>query len=505
MKPGKGRKKQGLAMQKFKESSKIRDPSVTPTEGQDEDLIPIINQPKLFSTYFIQEGRLGLGQAGASFDDLEDWFGHIKEAWNTQLREKRVSQEVVDVIPHAIEKTFCHLVLAFLGGLKVMYYGSETKMSTKVLMQEGSKYLQHLMTPWQDVNLESIKIAEKQEERAKQDTDWSVPDILLRHLFRNNIKTPYVSHTLIVYLLGQWSEWASKHEGLVPMSLDWNSFQKTCIEVVFQKTGDTFGIKLETLGEIYDSSVNSRNPRIQSRPLVVTEESNESTKSHDSVKFFQFLKNAGQSFFKTFGELGQQKKNFFEELERTLVAKHLGQNKHPENIEDPSKDLRAMPCLKMVYNAIEIVEAQIAPAFVGILVLLNGKKEEHSTNSTLKNLLLHGWAFLQEYFSQWKDLNMNEKDSTGIYMFERQKFRGRIQFQSPRRTMQFYMKKEKSYSEYSVAWYLAEVWYDSVFYEPFDQRSAIAFEARPLDENILKNYFSKNGKVAGSQRISFDI
>ncbi|KAG0141028.1 hypothetical protein CROQUDRAFT_99316 [Cronartium quercuum f. sp. fusiforme G11] len=374
-------------------------------------------------------------------------------------------------------------------------------MSTKVLMQEGSKYLQHWMTPWQDVNLESIKLTEEKT-RANKNTDWSDLGTVFKYLFRKDEKNPYIPYALIIYLLGQWSEWASTHEGLVPMSLDRNSFRTTSIQVCFQKTGETLGMELETLGKIYDSSVNSRNPRIQSRPSVVTEKSNQSTRSPASMELFKFLKNVGEKFFVVFSELDLQRKNFSKELEPTLVAKHLSQNKYPENIEDPSKDPRARKYLRMVSNAVRLVVDQIAPAFMGILVLLNGNKEK---NPTLKNLLLHGWAFFQKHFSQWIDLNMKKKDPAGVYFFERQKFEGQFEFQSPRRTMQFYMKKNKMYSGYSFAWYLAELWYDSVFYEPFDQRSAVAFEARPLDDKILKNYFFEGSGVAGSQRISFHI
>ncbi|KAG0139049.1 hypothetical protein CROQUDRAFT_102270 [Cronartium quercuum f. sp. fusiforme G11] len=490
-----GPKKKSLALKTFTKFSKIGDQSVTPTTEGQVDLIPSDKHPKFFRDFFIEEGKLGVGQAGMIFDDLEDWFESMKSEWALQSSGKK---QVEDAIPRVIEKILCHLVLPFLGGLKVMYYGSMTKMSTKILMQEGSKYLQDIMTPLRTAKLESIELPIVNF-RTTEAIDWSNPDTLLKHLFRGNGGVSHISHALIVYLLSNWSQWASTHEGVIPISHDWNSFQKTCIEVFFQKTGDNIGKSLNDLAKIYHASANSRNPMIQSRPLEIRKGQRRLSNIFTSGIWHNYMREVGQQYSKEFGELDNKMKSFFKELEIALKTEHYKQNNYPRKIENQFKNPKAQKYLKMISNAITIAKDQIAPTFVGFLAL---KNENQKGTPSLKNLVLHAWAFVQEYFSQWKHLNMKEEDQTGIYIFGKERFSQRFEVQSPKRTMHSLLQEPEKFSVYKFSWYLAQLWYDSVLYQPFDQTSAVPFTVGPLGEGDLRDFYYKSREDAESQHIS---
>ncbi|KAG0146209.1 hypothetical protein CROQUDRAFT_92975 [Cronartium quercuum f. sp. fusiforme G11] len=491
----KGRKRKTVGMGMYNKGLEISDSSVTPTKSQNVDLIPPKKQTKLLGDFFILEGRLAMGQAGEIFDDLEDYFERIKNAWIIRSSRKRFRNgDLVEaVIPRAFEKILCYLVLGYLGGLKVMYYGSNTKMSAKLLMQEGSKYLKYFTANWSSVTLESIEI-QGDKIRATSKTEWSDPMTILTHLFHQENRRPYVSHTLILYMLGKWPDWASRHELVLPISHDSYSFQKTCINVCFQKIGLILSRNPRDLGKIYKPSVDSRNPVIQLRPLKV--ESNKSRRIYASEGFFKFLKEVGEDYGRKLDKLDLQMKSFFEKLKKTLVAQHLEQNNYPQGLRNLDEIVEARKYWVMISIAIQRFE-DIAPAFVGVLALLN---QDPKVTSGLENLLLHGCRFFQEYFSQFQNLNMKEEALHGIYNSDREKFRGYLEFQSPRRTMQLFMAPEKLYSELSFACYLAKLWYDSLFYKPFDQTSALAFTVMPLDEQKLQTLYQESLLAATSQR-----
>ncbi|KAG0139100.1 hypothetical protein CROQUDRAFT_102180 [Cronartium quercuum f. sp. fusiforme G11] len=464
-----------------------------PTEEQSRDFISTTHHKNIYSKFFIQEGKLSIGQAGEIFDALEDWFEAIKVKWIENLKEMfpNDQKKVDDTISYVTEKLFCHLVLGFLGGLKMMYYGSGTKMSTKVLMQEGSKYLQVFMLPWKNVRLESILNTQKQGSTSDR-VEWFHTENVLTHLFMVDKSVPYISHTLIVYMLG---DWASKHNEVSHIITDTNPFQENCFGVFFQKTGVTLNVKLELLGKDYKPPVNSRNAMIQLRELKDTKKSNIDKVSGCQL-LFDFLSRVGKDYGKQFDELVNQMDTFFKQLKSTLIAQYHEQNASSEQIRSPSEYLESQECLNMISKAID-ESRHMVPAFVGILALLN---QDQKVPSGLKNLLLHGCSFFQEYFSQWKQLNMKNGDKAGIYNLEREAFKGRNDFQSPRRTMQLFMAPNKQYWDYQFVWYLAQLWYDSVLYQPFDQSGASAFNVMLLDGAKLQDVWSDSLRVAESKR-----
>ncbi|KAH9814442.1 hypothetical protein DFH28DRAFT_971740 [Melampsora americana] len=352
-----------------------------------------------------------------------------------------------DQVNSAIEKVRTHIVMAYLGGLRIIFQGNANEISTESLVSDQWKYLQNYLH--QEFNISQKELSELDPIPARaHPIHFSRPFSLLQYVLKLKNNT-YIHSSLVFNLMSSWATQTIHQNTQYPLRSSADFFisiieAEAKLQVKKIRYSKRTDIEKMASSPVLDRSGSMREkiPNKEIDPL----------KKIISRQPVNYLTKIGEYFKKSHNKVFEVAEGYFKTLE-VQMNNGLCKDMNPSG----GQDLTTINS-DMIQKVISIFKMSIMPAFIASLILFH---QDQETEQVIESLIRTGWDVLQAYCSPWGKLFLEDKSS--ILLDAKHKAADDVKWYDAKDTIHYFLRhKDKNNAPVDLVWFLHELWYDKM-------------------------------------------